>query len=115
MAEVMAQTDRFDQIFVETERTRYRACDLRHLQRMRQSRTVMIALRCYEDLGLMLEPPERLGMQYPVTITLKACTSTRLRFGDIALRRGALCRQRREPFTLALFEPLANYVLRWPL
>ena len=68
MAEIVRQRQRLGEILVEAERARDRARDLLHFQGMRQPRPVMIALVENEDLGLVLEPPERGGMDDAVAV-----------------------------------------------
>src|SRR3546814_19931755 len=55
VAEIVAKRQRFGQILVELEAARQPAGDLRHLDAMRQPGTIMVALGCAEDLGLVLE------------------------------------------------------------
>ena len=40
------------------------ACDLRNLERVREARTIKVAVTQAEDLGLALQPPERGGMDH---------------------------------------------------
>ena len=71
MAKVVAQADRLDEILVEAQRSRHRARDLRDLQRVGQPRPVVVALGRHEHLGLVLEPPERLGVDDPIAVALE--------------------------------------------
>ena len=48
-----------------------RARDLGDLHRVRQARDEVVALRVEEDLGLVLQPPERLGVDDPVPVALE--------------------------------------------
>ena len=70
VAEVVPQPDGLGQVLVQRERPRHRPRDLRDLQRVRQPRAVVVALRGHEDLRLVLQPPERLRMHDPVSIAL---------------------------------------------
>ena len=70
MAQIMPQRDRLCQVFVQPERSGDRAGDLCDLQRMRESCPVVIARRRQKDLRLVLQSPERLGMQDPVPVSL---------------------------------------------
>src|SRR5579872_4274612 len=74
MAEVVAERDRFGQLFVEPEDFRDAPRDLRHLERVREARTVVIAFRREEDLSLVLEPAERLAVNHAVAVPLKRRT-----------------------------------------
>ena len=68
MAEVMRQRQRLGEVFIQPELAGQRAGDLGHLQRMGQPGAVMIALMEHEDLGFVLQPAERGGMDDPVAI-----------------------------------------------
>ncbi len=68
MAEVVRQRQCFREVLVEAELPGQRTGDLRHLQRMGQPGAVMVALVEHEHLRLVLEPPERGGMDDPVAI-----------------------------------------------
>ena len=68
--EVVAEPDGLGEVLVEAQRPRDRAGDLRDLDRVGQPRAVVVALRCHEDLGLVLEPPERLAVHDAVAIAL---------------------------------------------
>ena len=54
VAEIVAEGDRLGEILVEHERTADRAGEARDLERVRQARAVMIALRLEEDLRFVL-------------------------------------------------------------
>src|SRR6266511_6283985 len=102
VAEVVAQPDRLGKVLVQAERARHVASDAARLQRVRQPGAVVVALGRDEDLGLVLQPPERLRVDDPVTIALKrrAVVGIRLRLlphGGVRARR-----ERRE----RLLEPL---------
>ena len=49
-----------------------------------ETHPVVVALGCEEDLGLVLETPERLRVQHPVAIALEARAQVVLGFGPIA-------------------------------
>ena len=70
--QVVAERRRLGEILVEVERSGYRACKARYLQRVREARSVMIALRQEVDLRFVLESAEGLGVSYPVNIALEA-------------------------------------------
>ena len=80
-----------------------RARDLRHLERVRQPRAVVIAGRREEHLRLVLQPAERLAVDDAVAIALKRRPD--VVFGSraqAAARVGALGGLRREDVALAL-------------
>ena len=59
VAEVVRQRDRLDQVFVQPQRARDRAAELRHLERMRQPGAEQVALVVQEDLRLVDQAAER--------------------------------------------------------
>ena len=72
VAEVMRQRHRLGQFRIQAQRSGDGAGDLRHLDRMGQAGTEIIALMLDEDLGLVFQPPEGRGMDDPVAVALKA-------------------------------------------
>ncbi len=98
VAEVVAETDRLGEILVQAQRTGSGARDLRDLERMGQARPVVVAGRRDEHLRLVLEPPERLRMDDPVTVALKRGPQPAVGLRDDAvgwIRAGRGRRQRR--------------------
>ena len=71
VANVMAKRDRLGQRLVQAQRRGQRARDLGDLQRVRQARDEVVALGVDEDLRLVLQPAERLGVKDAVTVTLE--------------------------------------------
>ena len=71
MAEIVAEPDRLREVLVEPQRPRDRARDLRRLERVREPRAVVVALRRDEHLRLVLEPAERLAVHDPVAVALE--------------------------------------------
>ncbi len=71
MAEVVTERDRFGQFLVQAQDLRDAARDLRHLERVRQPRAVVIAGRREEDLRLVLQPPKRLRVNDAIAVALK--------------------------------------------
>src|SRR5207253_699439 len=70
---------------------------------------IVIAGRREEDLGLVLEPPERLAVNDPIAVALKRRPDVVFFLGaKAAFRVGALRRLRREDLPLARFELLAK-------
>jgi hypothetical protein len=74
MPKIMPQGDGLSQIFVEGQGPGDGARNLRDFQGVGETGAVVIALRSKEDLGFILEPPERLAMDDPVAIMLKGRT-----------------------------------------
>ncbi len=71
VSEVVAERDRLGQVLVQLQRARHRARDPDHLERVGQPRAVVVALRRDEDLRLVLEAPERLGVDDAVAVALE--------------------------------------------
>ena len=69
VAEIVAHDDRLGERFVEAERAGHRAGDLRHLQRMRDARAVVIPFGGEKALRLAGPPPERGGRGLPSSPT----------------------------------------------
>ena len=109
VAEIVAERDRFGELLVQAQDLRDRARDLRHLERVRQARAVVIAGRREEHLRLVLQPAERLAVDDAIAIALKRRPDVVFRLRpQPAARVGALGRLRREDLALARFELLAN-------
>jgi hypothetical protein len=75
MPEIVPEADRLREVLVEPQRARHGAGDLRGLQRVREARAVVVALRRDEDLRLVLEPPERLAVHHAVAVALERVRS----------------------------------------
>ena len=79
-----------------------RARDLRHLERVREARPVVIAGRREEDLRLVLQAAERLAVDDAVAVALERRTDRILGLGaQSSARVGALRRLRRQDLALA--------------
>ena len=72
MSKIVRKRHGFGQIFVESELARRRAGDLRHFQRVREPRPIIIAFVLHEDLRLMLKTAERRSVNDAVAVTLIA-------------------------------------------
>ena len=83
--QVMRQTQRFGQVFVQTKASRDDPPDLRDLQAMCHPRSIMVTLRRYKNLGFGTQPPKAHRMDDAVTIALKLAAW--------AARAGALLRK----------------------
>ena len=71
VADVVAERDRLGQRLVEREAGRQAARDLRHLEGMGQAGDEVVALGVEEDLRLVLQAAEGLGMDDPVPVALE--------------------------------------------
>src|ERR1700722_5559818 len=88
MPQIMRERDCLSQFFVEAERPRDRARDLRSLKRMRQPRAVVVALVIYENLSFVLEAPKRGRMNDAIAIARKHSAHRMLGFGKAAPATG---------------------------
>ena len=108
VAEIVAERDRFGQLFVQPQHLGDRPRDLRDLERVRQPGPVVIAGRREEHLRLVLQPPERLAVDDAIAIALERRPDVVFRLGpQPPARVGALRRLRRQDLALARFELLA--------
>ena len=71
VAHVVTEADRLDEVFVQPQGPRDDAGDRSRLERVRDARPVVIALRVDEDLGLALQPSEGLRVDDPVAVALE--------------------------------------------
>ena len=107
--QIVAERDRLGELLVEPEHLGDAAGDLRHLERVRQARPIVIAGRREEDLRLVLQAPERLAVDDPVAVALEGRPDRILRLGPHAPAAvGALGRLRRKDLAFALLELLAK-------
>ena len=95
VAQVVPERDRFGQLLVQVQHLGDGPRDLRHLERVRQPRAVVIAGRREEDLRLVLQAAERLAVDDPVAVALKRRADVVFRLGTLASARvGGLGRLR---------------------
>ena len=115
VTEVVAESDGLREILVQTQRARDRARDTGRLDRVRQPRAVVIALGRDEDLGLVLEPPERLAVHDAIAVALeRRAERALLGLGTEApLARGRAHRQRPEQHVLGRGETGQETVGDW--
>ena len=107
--EVVPQRDRFGQLLVQAQDLGNGARDLRHLERVRESRPIMVARRRKEDLGLVLQAAERLAVDDSIAVALKCRADVVFRLGpEPAARLGAFRRLGRQNLAFARLELLAN-------
>ena len=94
VAEIVAERDRFGQLLVQPQHLGDAARDLRHLERVRQPRPVVIAGRRKEHLRLVLQAAERLAVDDAIAIALKRRADRILRLSG---RRRPACRRSSPP------------------
>lgn len=104
VAKIMAQSDGLDQVFIQGQRARNRARDLRDLERVRHTRAEMIAFGNEKHLAFVFQAAECARMHQAVAITLKGDAILVLRLGVQAggVRLAIAARIRREPL---FFQP----------
>jgi hypothetical protein len=68
MAEIVAETDGLNEIFVKPQGPGNGAGDLGHLERVGEPDPVVVSLGGQKDLSLVGEPAERLGVNDAITI-----------------------------------------------
>ena len=78
----MAQRNGFGKVFVEIESAGDCAGNLADFESVGQAGNIVVAERRYEDLRLVLQPPERLAVDYAVTVTLVLGADIGRRLGD---------------------------------
>ena len=88
--EIVAERDRLGQLLVQPQHLGDRARDLRHLERVREPRAVVIAGRREEHLRLVLQPAERLAVDDAVAIALERRADVVFRLGRRRPRESAL-------------------------
>jgi hypothetical protein len=71
VAEVVTEPDRLDEVLVQAQGTGDAAGDARRLERVGEPRAEVVTLGVDEDLRLVAQPAERLGVDDPVAIALK--------------------------------------------
>ena len=104
----MAEAHGLDQVFVEVQGSGYGAAYLGDLQGVGEARDIMIAEGRDEDLGLVLEPAEGLGVDDAVAVALEVgAEGAGLLFDLAAAGEPGLDGKGREGF-LAFFEIGAN-------
>src|SRR2546421_708435 len=106
MPEVVPERYGLGQVLVERERPGHGAGDPRRLERVREPGAVMVALGRDEDLRLVLQTPERLGVDDPVAIALERRPQRRVLLRYRPHRRVRTGRERRQPPLLQRFHAL---------
>ena len=72
--QIVPQSDRFRQVFIESEGTGDGARDLRNVDGVRHAGAEMVAFRRKEDLRLIFQTQERLAVNNAVAVALKGGT-----------------------------------------
>ena len=109
VAEVVAEPDRLGQVLVQAQRAGHRAGDPAGLERVGEPGPVVVALGGDEDLGLVLEPAEGLGVDDPVAVALERRPQRAVGLLDRAPRRVGAGRVLGEELVL----PGADAVVEW--
>ena len=81
---VVAETDGFRQGFIESEISGERAADLRHLKRVSETGHKVITIRVHEDLSLVLQASEGLGVEDAVPVAFERCPPLISGFGSLS-------------------------------
>ena len=109
VAQVVPERDRFGQLLMQVQHLGDGPRDLRHLQRVRQPRAIVIPGRREEDLRLVLQAAERLAVDHPVAVALKRRADVVFLLGALASAGiGGLGRLRRKDVALPLLELCAD-------
>ena len=106
VAHVVAQADRLGEVLVEAQRSGDRAGDAGDLERVGEPHAVVVALGREEDLRLVLQPAERLGVHHAVAVALElGAHRVGLERALTALRLGRPAGAGREVLVLPSFPP----------
>ena len=85
--QVMGQRNGLNQIFVQPQRARHGATQLRHLQRVCEPRAKQVAFMVQKNLRFVHQPPKRGGVDDAVAVALKVGARGRGLFGIAAATR----------------------------
>jgi hypothetical protein len=108
VAEVVPERDRLGQVLVQRQGPRDRARDPGRLERVREPRSVVVALGRDEHLRLVLEAPERLRVHDPVAVALERRAHRRVLLRPRAPRGVGARRERRQMRLLPGLEALVE-------
>ncbi len=101
VAEIVAQPDRLDEVLVQPQRPRHGARDRGHLERVSETRAVVVATGRHEDLRLVLQAPEGLAVHDAVAVALEGSAQLAVRLLPRAPGRiGAYCQRREQRLLL---------------
>ena len=107
--QVVAQGDGFGEVLVEPQGSGRGPGDVRDVERVGEAHPVVVALGGHEHLGLVLEPPERLGVDDAVAVTLEDRADVVLGLVAIAALGGVgEDGPRRQDLVLDLLGPLSG-------
>lgn len=100
VTEIVNEGDAFGEVLVELEGTRQGAGDLRHFDRVRQPRPIVVAVGSDEDLCLVLQPAKgrRVDDAIAIALEIRTCRARRFRIEPAARRPGV--RRERRVFTI---------------
>src|SRR5579872_1084325 len=113
VSEIVAERNRFRQIFIETQAARNRTRQLHDLEAVREAGAIVIAQRRKKYLRLVHQAPEGFAVDNAVAVALKARADEVVGFGRAPPAR--ILRKRSEwgqRCGLARFELLANACYR---
>ena len=103
------ERDGFGEVLVEPQGAGARPGDLRDVERVGEAHPVVVALGGHEHLGLVLEPPERLGVDDAVAVALEDRADVVLGLVAVAALGGVgEDGPRRQDLVLDLLGPLAG-------
>lgn len=80
VTKVMRKADALGQVFIQAQCTGDVSADAGHLERVRESRTVVVASTAHEHLCFALEATKRFGMDDTASVSLKPKPSGSLLF-----------------------------------
>ena len=79
--QIVGQTDGFGEVFIAAQPAGQGSAELGHLNRMGQTRAIVIAFIEDKDLCLIHQPPKRGRMYDPVAVARESGSCGRFRFG----------------------------------
>jgi len=84
MSQIVRKAEGLGEVFVDGQQTRNGPRNLRHFQRMGETRPVIIPLILDEDLGLVLQASKSGGMNDPIPVPLITGSGGAFRLGEQA-------------------------------
>jgi hypothetical protein len=87
MSNVVAQSDGFGEVFIQTKGATYRSGDLTNFEGMGEASSEVVAGGGNENLSLVFKPPECFGMEDSIAVALERCSNRVRIFGPKASSR----------------------------